>query len=739
MSTKLTVSRRSFAASGGALIVGFFLPFANKSAHAKAMKGPFPAEVSRALDAWISVGSDNTVTLYTGKVDLGTGVQTALAQIAAEELDIRMQQLRVVQGDTKLTPDQGPTWASITVTRGGSEVRLASANARAALLDLAAKKLSVDVSTLSVDAGIVSSALGAKITYGELVAGSRFEREIDPKVRVKSASEYRIVGKSVPRIDIPAKVSAAFTFVQDIKVPGMLHGRTVSPPRLGATLKSVDDRRARRIHGFVQLVREQNFIGVVASSEWAAVRASRELNVQWEGGQPYPTTAMVYSDLLATTPAATQQLVKTGDTAVALKDAAHVVEAVFEAPYQTHGSIGPSCAVADVSTDGVTVWSATQAPHFLQVNLAELLGIPEDKVRVIYIEGAGCYGRNGHEDAAGDAVLLSRAMKRPVRVQWMRHQEHGSAPMGPAQIVKVRAGLSADGKITAWETDGWYTELPKDFPPVHMSGFRAAGYKQDEIGFAGYVHSNQQPIYAVPNQRVTAIRAGARPVRVSWIRAPGRIWNVFAVECVMDELAKLAKIDDVAFRLQNTVDPRARQVIERVARISNWQPNSHAKDVASNVKSPIMRGRGFSYARYSNSGAYIAMVADVAVERSTGVVSVERIFVSHDCGLMVNPDGVLNQVQGCVIQTASRTLYEEMGFDGQNVTTLDWASYPIMRFSQVPELVIDLVASKDAPMGVGEAATAPVPSAIVNAVFDATGIRFKRLPLTPERVKTALR
>lgn len=734
MTTHPQFSRRFFLTSTGALVVGFSLVSTAGQAAAKTMKGAFPAETTPWLDAWISVGSDGTVTLFTGKVELGTGVETALSQIAADELDVRMDQLRVVQGDTLLTPDQGPTWGSLSVVRGGMEVRRAAATARALLLDLAAKKLDADAKQLTVAAGVVTAPSGRMFTYGALVAGGQFKAQVDPKAVLKPASAYKLVGKSIPRVDIPAKVSAKFVFMQDVKVPGMLHGRVLMAPRLGASIARVNDAKTRKVKGFLRVVRERDFLGVVASTEWAAIKAARELDVQWTGGQPMPSTATVYDELRRAPPAETQQLVNTGDVEAALRVAPHVFEAVFEAPYQTHGSIGPSCAVADVKPDQVTVWSATQAPHFLQVNLAELLGLPDDKVRVIYVEGAGCYGRNGHEDAAGDAVLLSRAMKAPVRVQWMRHQEHGSAPMGPAQIVKIRAALGVDGKISAWDTDGWYTELPKDFPPVHMSGFRAAGAKQYEGSFAGYVHANQQPIYTIPNQRVTAIRVGTRHVRVSWLRAPGRIWNVFAVECAVDELASRANADPVTFRLTHATDVRARNVIERVARIANWLPRTERP--SSN--DGLLRGRGFAYARYSNNGAYIAMVADVTVERATGKLSLNRMFVSHDCGTMVNPDGVLNQVQGCVIQTASRTLFEEMGFDGTTVTTVDWASYPIMRFSQVPEIVVDLVDSKDPPMGVGEAATVPVPGAIANALFDATGIRFRRLPLTPAHIKAAL-
>lgn len=734
MNTPTVLNRRSFVASSGALIVGFNLSVVPNKGSAKAMISAFPAEVEKSLDGWIAIAADGGVTLFTGKVELGTGIETAFSQIAAEELDVRMDQLRVVQGDTLLTPDQGPTWASISVMLGGAAVRRAAATARALLLELASKKLNVDAKQLSVSAGVVIAPSGRTVLYGALVAGGQFKAQVDPKAELKPASAYKLVGKSVPRVDIPAKVTAKFVFLQDVKVAGMLHGRVLIGPRLGASIAHVNDAKARKVKGFLRVVRERDFLGVVASTEWAAIKAARELDVRWAGGQPMPSTATVYDELRRAPPAAMQQLANTGDVDVALRAAPTVVEAVFEAPYQTHGSIGPSCAVADVKPDQVTVWSATQAPHFLQINLAELLGLPDEKVRVIYVEGAGCYGRNGHEDATGDAVLLSRAMKAPVRVQWMRHQEHGSAPMGPAQIVKVRAALDADGKISAWDTDGWYTELPKDFPPVHMSGFRAAGAKQEEGSFAGYTHANQQPIYTIPNLRVNAIRVGNRHVRVSWLRAPGRIWNVFAVECVVDELALLAKADPVAFRLAHATDARARNVIERAARMANWRPRTERPRSVDG----LLRGRGFSYARYSNNGAYIAMVADVTVERATGKLSLDRMFVSHDCGMMINPDGVLNQVQGCVVQTASRTLFEEMGFDGTGVTTVDWGSYPIMRFSQVPELIVDLVESKDPPMGVGEAATAPVPGAISNALFDATGIRFRQLPLTPTRIKTAL-
>ncbi|MGL4975261.1 MAG: molybdopterin cofactor-binding domain-containing protein, partial [Bosea sp. (in: a-proteobacteria)] len=366
-----------------------------------------------------------------------------------------------------------------------------------------------------------------------------------------------------------------------------------------------------------------------------------------------------------------------------------------------------------------------------------LLKLSDASVRVIYVEGAGCYGRNGHEDAAGDAVLLSRAVGAPVRVQWTRAQEHGASPMGPAHSVSVRAGIDATGKLSAWVSDGWTTDVPQAFPPVAMSGFAAAGSPQVQSTFAGFTHGNQQPGYVVPNQRVLAHRVDNMPVRVSWIRGPGRILNTFAVESVMDELAVAQGVDQVAFRLAHAPDARARAVIERVAALAKWQPRSGPRS-APDRTAAILRGRGVAYCRYSNTSSYVAMVADVAVERASGRVRIEHVFVSHDCGQMVNPDGVLNQVQGQVIQTASRGLYEEMGFDGTNVTTLDWSTYPIMRFSQSPGITVDLVPSTEPPMGVAEPASAPVVAVIANALADAIGVRLRRIPFDAERVKRAL-
>jgi CO/xanthine dehydrogenase Mo-binding subunit len=722
--TAQTPSRRAVLSAAGALLVGFSI---TGRAAARSLTAPWPAEVDGNLDAWIAVGEDGRVTLFTGKVDLGTGTETALAQVAAEELDIRMDQIRVVQGDTALTPDQGPTWGSVTIVRSSVEVRAAAATARARLLALAADALAEPVEALHVREGIVQGASGHSVAYGALLRGHRFGAEVDRQAPLKPRADYRLVGTSVPRVDIPDKVTGRFEFVQDVKVPGMLHGRTVIPPRLGATLEALDEGAARAVTGVVQVVRQGSFAGVVARTEWAAIKGAEALAPRWTGGVPMLTTATVFERLRATPPVATVQLAAAGDAEAALATAARRVTATFEMPFQTHGSIGPSCAVAEVRADGVTVWSATQAPHWLKGTLADLLGLADAQVRVIYVEGAGCYGRNGHEDAAGDAVLLSRAAGAPVRVQWTRAQEHGSAPMGPAHAVRISAGLDAAGRLAAWSCEGWLTEVPPTMPPVALPGFRSAGATQVGSTFAGFTHGNQQPGYIVPNQRVVAHRLGEVPVRVSWIRSPGRILNVFAVEGVIDELAEAAGADPVAFRLAHAPDARARAVIERVATLAGW-PARGGPRAAPDRTGAVLRGRGIAYCRYSNTSTYVAMVADVAVERSSGAVRLERMFVSHDCGQMVNPDGVLNQVQGQVIQTASRALYEEVGFDGSAVTTLDWASYPIMRFGDAPRIVVDLVPSDQPPMGAAEPASAPVIAAIANAVFDATGIRFRRIP-----------
>jgi CO/xanthine dehydrogenase Mo-binding subunit len=728
------IQRRQFLAAAGALVVSFGV---NGPSVARNRIGAFPAEVAKALDAWIAIGADGRVTIFTGKVDLGTGTETALAQVAAEELDVRMDQVDVVQGDTARTPDQGPTWGSLTIPRSAVELRAAAATARARLLALASSQLGEPVGRLRVEAGIVRAISGRSVGYGDLLRGRRFDTEVDRAAPLKPRSEYKLVGTSVPRVDIPAKLTGHFEFTHDVKVPGMLHGRTITPPRLGATLDSIDEVAAMRIAGVIRIVRDGNFAGVVARTEWAAMRALNVLAPRWSGGTPLPTTATVSQKLRATAPRTTSQLTATGDADAALSGAVITVSAVYDMPFQTHGSIGPSCAVADVRADAVTVWSATQAPHWLQGALADLLNMPDGRVRVIYVEGAGCYGRNGHEDAAGDAVILSRAVGAPVRVQWTRAQEHGASPMGPAHSVSVRAGVDAAGKVSAWVSDGWTTDVPQAFPPVAMSGFAAAGSPQVRSTFAGFTHGNQQPGYTIPHLRVLAHRVDDMPVRVSWIRGPGRILNTFAVESVMDELAAARGEDQVAFRLAHAPDARARAVIERVAALARWQPRRGPKP-SLDRSGAILRGRGIAYCRYSNTSSYVAMVADVAVERASGRVRIEHVFVSHDCGQMVNPDGVLNQVQGQVIQTASRTLYEEMGFDGTNVTTLDWASYPIMRFADAPHMTIDLVPSNEPPMGVAEPASAPVTAVIANALADAIGVRLRSIPFDAERVRRAL-
>lgn len=731
---RTNLSRRSFLANAGALVVSFSI---SGRPDARNLASPFPAEVEKALDAWIAISADSRVTIYTGKVDLGTGTETALAQVAAEELDLRMDQVSVVQGDTAVTPDQGPTWGSLTIPRSAAEVRAAAATARARLIDLAASAFGEPATQLTIEAGVIRAPSGRSASYGDLLRGRRFDIEVNRSAPTKAREAYRLVGTSVPRVDIPAKVTGEFEFVHDVRVPGMLHGRTISPPRLGSRLVEINEGAAMAIAGVIRVVRQQNFAGVVARSEWAAIKAVQALSPRWEGGMPLPTAGTVIEGLRATTPTTTTQLAAAGNPDDALANALHRVSANFDMPFQTHGSIGPSCAVADVRPDGVTVWSASQAPHWLRGALADLLGLPDAQVRVIYVEGAGCYGRNGHEDATGDAILLSQAVGAPVRVQWTRSQEHGAAPMGPAHSVTVQAGLDQTGRIISWVSGGWTTDVMQTFPPVAMSGFSAAGFPQFQSTFAGFTHGNQQPGYVIPNQRVLAHRIDRFPVRVSWIRGPGRILNTFAVESVVDELAEAAGVDQVAFRLAHAPDARARAVIERVAALAQWQPRNGRRAPPDGSR-PVLRGRGVAYCRYSNSSSYVAMIADVAIERRTGRVHVEHVFVSHDCGQMVNPDGVLNQVQGQIVQTTSRALYEEMGFDGSHVTTVDWASYPILRFSDAPNMTVDLVVSNEPPLGVAEPASAPVIAVIANAIADATGTRLRRIPFNAERVRRAI-
>jgi len=740
MSKNFIPSRRDILKNGGALVVGFSLAGRAGEALAQAALAAKPLALT-AVDTFLAIDAKGMVTVYSGKVDLGTGVETALAQIAADELDVPFASIKIVQGDTALTPDQGPTFGSLSIQNGGVQLRNAAAMARSALLDLAAKQLAVKADELKVSDGTVSGG-GRSVSYGELVGGKAFSLTVDhtKPPATKDPKAYTLVGTSVRRLDIPDKVAAKFTYMHDFRLPGMLHGRVVRPPSIGAKLESVDEASINGIAGGVKVVREGNFLGVVAENEWAAIKAARQLKATWSQWEGLPEQAKLFDYVRATKVAKDDVTGNVGNAAEAMgKDGVKKLSATYDFAIHTHGSIGPSCAAAEFKDGKLTSWSASQATHNLQKQLAKMFGLPNESVRCIYVEGAGCYGRNGHEDAAADAALLAKAVGRPVRVQWMRADEHGWDPKGPPTLIDLRAGMDGSGAVTAWESEFF---MPQQTPNVSLVPLVAAtlsGMPADDTIGPGNVFQNSNIPYKFANIKVVCHRLETTPFRPSWIRTPGRMQNTFANECFIDELAAAAGVDPIEFRLKylDPNDKRGIEVLNRAAALAKWDKRPSPKNGQSG---DVVTGRGVSYCKYELVRTYIAAVAEVEVKRSTGEIRATRFYVAHDCGQIINPEGVRSQIEGNVIQTVSRTLKEELKFSRSAVTSLDWASYPILTFPEVPDIVMDLIDHPaEKPWGAGEPSAAVVPSALSNAVFDATGARLRSVPFTPDKVKSALR
>ncbi len=730
------LSRRAFVQSAGVLVVSFTLPL---SARGQTTPGATKRSYD-GVDAWLAVGGDGAVTLYTGKVELGTGVQTALSQIAAEELDVPVARVTVVQGDTALSPDQGYTVGSKSISQGGPQVRAAAAEARVALLELAAAKLGVPVDRIGVQDGVVSVQGDAtkRATYDELIGGRRFDRTIGARPATKRRAAYRVVGTSVPRVDIPTKATGAHLYVHNVRIAGMLHGRAVRPPSVGATVVDVDESSVRTLPGHVRVVRKADFVGVVADREEDAIAAARALKVTWRETPALPDQDRL-ADWLRGATTIDKELVGVGDTVTALSNASKALHATYTWPFQMHGSIGPSCGVAHVRGDGATVWSGSQGVFGLRDALATLLGLKPESVRVIFAEASGCYGHNGVDDAAADAALLSQAVGKPVRVQWMRHDEHAWEPKGPAMVMDVRGGLDARGSVLAWDYQVWtptHSTRPRREPGNLLAG-QLTGHAMKFAHSGG--DRNAPHTYVFANDRVRVHWLPTSPIRPSALRGLGAPQNTFANESFMDELAALAGADPLAFRLAHLKDPRAIAVLEAAADRAGWQARPSPQAGAAG-RQGVSRGRGLAFVQYENETGYAAIVSEVDVDRTTGAVRVRRVVVAHDCGLIVNPDGVRNQVEGNVIQAISRTLKEEVRFDRERITSVDWMSYPILTFPEVPDEVdVVLIDRPDQPsLGAGEPATCPMPAAIANAVFDATGARLRRVPFTPDRVKAML-
>lgn len=726
----VNMDRRSWLKASGALVIGFAAGGLPNPAAAWTEKPVAGDQVA----AFLAIDQEGNVTVYVGKVDLGTGVRTGFMQIAAEELDVPLSRIRVVEGDTALTPDQGATYGSLSIQVGGVALRAAAATARRELLKRAADRLGVPVAGVGVEDGVVVAPTG-RVSYAELVRAGGLELKVDTAAPIKPPNARRIVGQAIPRVDIPQKVFGHPDYVHDFKIEGMLHGRPVRPPRMGAVAEAVDEASVAHIPGIVRVVHQGAFVGVVAENEWSAIKAARELKVRWSAWAGLPDQAKIWEHVRATPVAQAQVTQERGDPAAAITGAARRLSASYDFAIHTHGSMGPSCAVAEFKDGKLTSWSASQATHNLRKQLAMMLAMPVEQVRCIYLEGAGCYGRNGHEDAAADAALLAKAVGRPVRVQWMRADEHGWDPKGPPHLVDLRAGLDAAGNITGWESEAF---IPKGAGGnVDLTAAELSGLPRESLQSPGNIVHNLALPYAVPAVKTTCHRLETTPFRPSWIRTPGRMQNTFANESFLDECAAEAKVDPIEYRLRMLPpeETRGREVLERVARLANWQPRpSPQRDLSGEW----VTGRGVTYCKYELVRTFIAGVAEVSVNRGTGEIRVTRFFCTHDCGQMINPGGVRTQVEGNIIHTLSRTLYEEITYDRGAVTSLDWGSYRVIAFPEVPQITVELIdRPAEAPWGAGEPSAAIVPSAVSNAVFDATGVRMRSVPFLPAKFKAA--
>jgi nicotinate dehydrogenase subunit B len=730
-----TLDRRTLLQSGGALIVGFSLnPVAALAAAKPGALPPKPVALDE-VDSFLSIGRDGRVTVYSGKVDLGTGVETALSQIAAEELDVPMTRVQVVQGDTALTPDQGPTYGSLSIQVGGVQLRQAAATARKAMLTIASQKLGAPAEALTIQDGVVTAPGGKRVSYGDLIGDRRFTAKLDKDAPVKDPKTHKIVGQSVRRLDIPDKITARFTYMQDASMPGMLHGRVVRPTAIGASPQSIDENSVRDIPDLVKVVREGNFLGVVCRTEWGAIRAAQALKASWSGGGGLPDRAKLWDHVRNTKVVKEETTSAVGDADAALASGTRKLSATYDFAIHTHGSIGPSCAIATFADDQLTVWTASQMTHTLRQQLAKMFTLPPEKVRAIYIEGAGCYGRNGHEDAAADAALLARAVGKPVRVQWMRADEHGWDPKGPPTLIDCKAALDKEGAVTAWRSDFFIPQGGAG--PVPLVAADLAKLPNDVGPFPGGIQQNSAIPYKFAAVATRIHRLETTPFRPSWIRAPGRMQNTFANEAFVDELAAAANQDPLEFRLRYLDDARGKELLQRLGSFSKWQKRTGPRAPASGDK---VAGRGLAYVFYELNRTYVGAVADVEVDRKSGDIRVTRFAVVQDCGQVINPDGVRSQIEGNVIQTVSRVLKEELNWDSNNVTSLDWASYPILTFPEVPAIDIDLIERQaEKPWGVGEPSSSIVAPAISSAVFDAVGVRLRSVPFTPEKVLAALR
>ncbi|HVI07553.1 MAG TPA: molybdopterin cofactor-binding domain-containing protein [Candidatus Binatia bacterium] len=763
----MTVSRRTFLktslTASGALIVAFSGD--SLVAPSSLAQGPFDTHRSHIdpskLDSWIAVSADGTVTAYTGKCDFGQGMFTAQTQLVAEELCLSIARVKLIQCDTSVCPDQGTTSGSQSSPTNFNLRNLAqaAATARVALIAMAAKKWNEPADQLKVSEGVITSG-SRQITYGELIGGQRFELPLNPDAKRRSPDQWTVLGKAVPSLDRVALVTGHFEFVHNVRVPGMLHGRVVRPPDVGAKVARVDESSVKQIPGFVKVVVRRDFVGVVAEKPWHAVQAARKLKVLWTPGIGLPTEAQYYQTVRAQ-PSEDDLLVDSRDVAQHLASAVTALKATYFHPYQMHGSIGSSCAVADVRPDAVTVWSATQSAYPTRSIVSKLLNVPLENVRVVYVRGSGCYGLNGADTVSFDAALLSQAVGRPVRVQLSRQDEMAWENYGAACVIEQQAALDEQGAIIAWECESWDAsrggrpgyEKPGNVVTGTLAGFdpdliQAAAAKEPHgelhnrsnvvpSYLAGCVHGKCGGAGTIRSERVVMHSVNS-PFYTGPLRSPLRLQNTFAHECFMDEICARVKADPVEFRLKHLRNERVIGAVKAAANAAGWMPRPGPN--ANNSGEKPAGGRGIACVAYEGDNGYAALVAEVSVDLNTGRVQLRKFTVAIDAGPISNPDGLRNQTEGGILQGASRALVERVTWDDRRITSVDWETYPSLYLdTDVPEINVVFVERKDVPAtGAGETAITLVAAALGNAIFDATGARLREVPFTPERIKAAL-
>ncbi|HKW24776.1 MAG TPA: molybdopterin cofactor-binding domain-containing protein [Terriglobales bacterium] len=758
------VSRRKFLKTSGALIVSFSAASLFESL--AVAQGPFGTHMSHIdpskLDSWLAVGADGMVTAYTGKCDFGQGIFTVQTQLVAEELRVPLDRVRIIQCDTSVTPDEGTTSGSQStpVNFNTSGLADAASTAREALLQMASRRLRIPVDQLKVTDGVISAGAGKRVTYGELIGGKRFNLTLNSSAKRRTPQEWTVLGKPVPSMDMPLLATGHFEFVHNVHVPGMLHGRVVRPPALGATVLSVDENSARSLPGVVKVVVRKNFVGVVAEKQWQAEQSARQLKLDWSAPVTLPAQQTFY-DYMRRQPSRDVLVIDSQDVEQKLSSASTMLRATYLHPYQMHGSIGASCAIADVRGGQATVWSPTQSAYPTRRGVAALLGLPLDNVRVIFTRGSGCYGLNAADTVSYDAALLSHAVGRPVRVQLTRKDEMAwGENYGQPCVIEQRAALDANEAIVAWDCESWAAAYggrpgydhpgnvitgmlvgfdPEPFVPGKSSqptGELRNGHNLVPSYVAGCISGKCGGAGNVLSERVLAHTVKS-PFFTGPLRSPLRLQNTFAHECFMDELAARAKADPVAFRLQHLRETRMIDVVKAAAQAAKWEPRPFPY---SSPSSGVATGRGIACVAYEGDNGYVALVAEAEVDRSTGRIQVRRFFAAADCGPISNPASLRNQIEGGTLQGMSRALGEEVTWDEHQITSTSWASYHSLPLGIAVPVIETVLINRPGgkAMGAGELSITAVAAAIGNAVFDATGARLREVPFTPARVKASL-